>query len=252
MNISGSGTIKGGDYNEEIHVSGSGTIDGRTRCKGLHASGAVRANAEVECTGEIHVSGSGSFEEVKARCVHVSGLFSANTLEVGDILKSSGSCRVSGATAANEANISGSLYSGGNAKFGKAKISGRFECFGDAEAEDFRISGPVTVTGLLNAENIDIEVGFRAYKNRINSIGGTNIRIEISDNEVFGLFHKKAGTVIVAESIEGDEIYLENTECPLVVGKNVIIGEGCKIGKVQYYDNCEVKDGAEVKETEKI
>ena len=132
----------------------------------------------------------------------------------------------------NEANVSGSL-SANEAKFRNAKISGRFDCEGDAEAEEFLISGPVFIKGLLNAENVDIKLGFRKFTNVINSIGGTTIRIELRE-EAHRPFAKTVAKTIVKESIEGDAIFLENTECPLVVGKNVIIGEGCKIGKVQY------------------
>lgn len=253
MKISGSGTIKGGDYNEEIHVSGSGTIDGRTRCTALAASGSVRANAEVICTGGMHVSGSGSFEEVKAESVHVSGSFSAKTLEVKGLLRSSGSCRVEGVTTANEAQISGSLYSGGNAKFGVAQISGRFDCRGDVEAENFAISGPLNTNGLLNAENVEIKLGHGMFDNSINSIGGTNIAVKVYNDHKISLFNfGRIVKTVVKEAIEGDDVYLENTECPLVVGKTVMIGEGCRIGKVQYYDTFEIKDGAEVKEKEKI
>ena len=121
------------------------------------------------------------------------------------------------------------------------------------EAENFTISGPVNIDGLLNAENVAINLGHGTSTNKINSIGGTCIEVKVYNDHKISLFNLgRIVKTVVKEAIEGDEIYLENTECPLVVGKNVTIGEGCKIGKVQYYGNCEVKDGAEVKETGKI
>ena len=250
MNITGSGTIQGGDYNEGIHISGSGIINGRTRCTELHVSGAVCSNSGFECTGEIHVSGSGKFEDVKAAAVHASGSFIAKSLDVGGELRSSGSCKIKEKLNANDAHISGSL-SANEAKFRNAKISGRFDCEGDAEAEEFLISGPVFIKGLLNAENVDIKLGFRKFTNVINSIGGTTIRIELRE-EAHRPFAKTVAKTIVKESIEGDAIFLENTECPLVVGKNVIIGEGCKIGKVQYTNNFSRDGSAEIGFIEKI
>ena len=253
MKISGSGTISGGDYNEQISVSGSGAIDGRLRCTELHASGSVRANAEVECTGDIHISGSGSFEEVITNSAHVSGSFSAKTLTVKGQLRSSGSCRVNGTLTANEAHVSGSLYSGGDAKFGSAEFSGRFDCRGDVEAENFTISGPVNIDGLLNAENVAINLGHGTSTNKINSIGGTYIAVKVYNDHKISLFnYGRIVKTTVKEAVEGDEVYLENTECPLVVGKTVVIGDGCRIKKVQYYDSCEIKDGAEVDQKEKI
>ena len=151
---------------------------------------------------------------------------------------------------ANDAHISGSL-SANEAKFCTAKISGRFDCEGDAEAEEFLISGPVFIKGLLNAEDVTIKQGFRRFTNVINSIGGTTIRIELRE-EAHRPFAKTVAKTIVKESIEGDAIFLENTECPLVVGKNVIIGEGCKIGKVQYTNNFSRDGSAEIGFIEKI
>lgn len=249
MKISGSTTIKGGDYNEEIYISGSATVDGNTRCTGLHASGTINANADFECSGRMEISGSGSFKNVKTYILQSSGKFSADSLYVKGKYESSGTGRITGKIKANNAEISGTFITGGNAVFGRVEIGGRFDCEGDAQAENFKIYGPVSVKGLLNAENINIKLGQRTYKNKINSIGGTNIKVEISP---LVLFKKKAAVLSVAESIEGDDIYLENTECPLVVGKNVYIGEGCKIGKVQYYNSCRVSDGAEIEKVEKI
>ncbi len=251
MKISGSGTISGGDYDNEILISGSGIIDGDMRCAALHASGSVGAEGNVECTGEVHISGSGRFRNLKAKGIHVSGTIHADELLVSELLNVSGTCRTDGAVTAENARVSGSIYVKGGAKFGTAKISGRFDCDGDVEAEDFSISGPLSVKGLLNAENVGIRLGFKKFTNVINSIGGTDIKIEIRE-EAHGLFARKAAVTVVNEAIEGDSIYLENTECPLVVGKTVMIGEGCRIGKVQYYDTFEIKDGAEVKEKEKI
>ena len=253
MKISGNGTIRGNDYNEEIHISGSGTIEGDISCTGLRASGSVKAVGVVICTGEINVSGSGEFKDVKASDMHVSGSVNAENLSVRGELKTSGSCKAREGLDAKKAHISGSLDAGSYAKFGSAEISGRFDCGGDAEAENFTISGPVYIKGLLNAENVEIRLGHGTFTNRINSIGGSNITVKIYNDHKISLFN--IGRIVktaVKETIEGDEIYLENTECPLVVGKNVYIGEGCKIGKVQYYNSCKTSEEAEVCKEEKI
>ena len=47
MNISGSGHIAAGEYNEKISVSGSGKIDGNIRCNALVCSGAVKAQGRI-------------------------------------------------------------------------------------------------------------------------------------------------------------------------------------------------------------
>ena len=39
---------------------------------------------------------------------------------------------------------------------------------------------------------------------------------------------------LTTELIEGDEIYLENTNAKIVRGNNITIGEGCNIGLIEY------------------
>ncbi len=56
MNISGSGHIPAGEYNEKVSISGSGKIDGNLRCLGLSCSGSVHGIGEIECA-EVVCSG---------------------------------------------------------------------------------------------------------------------------------------------------------------------------------------------------
>lgn len=52
----------------------------------------------------------------------------------------------------------------------------------------------------------------------------------------------------MTESIEGDDIYLENVSCPAVTGRRVVVGPGCSIGRVQYSEAAEVSPEARVDE----
>ena len=53
-------------------------------------------------------------------------------------------------------------------------------------------------------------------------------------------------------TVKGDEVQLEHVNCPLVIGKNVKIGKGCKIDLVKYSDMLEISQGASVKRAEKL
>ncbi|GBC75956.1 hypothetical protein HRbin07_00148 [bacterium HR07] len=55
-----------------------------------------------------------------------------------------------------------------------------------------------------------------------------------------------------ADTIEGDEIFLENTKARVVRGKKVQIGEGCEIESVEYSESFEVAPGARVKEQRRV
>ncbi len=120
-------------------------------------------------------------------------------------------------------------------------VKGALNVRGDCEAEDFTLTGSLDVKGLLNAGAIDI--GLKFGNSSIGDIGGTHIKIG-----------KNAGSCLIetevfsAGTIEGDDIYLENTEARMVRGNRVHIGPGCKIEKVEYKSSCRVSPKSEVNE----
>lgn len=239
MNISGAGTIKSNIYDEEIHISGSGRIEGDVRCLALHVSGSVVAFGKAECTGGIHISGSGKFGgDVSCSEMHVSGSVSADNITVRDEVRISGAIRTKGAVKCND-----------------ARISGKTEC-ASFDAENFKSSGEFRIDGLLNVGTADIKLYRGTGSCTAGSIGGTTIRVEKSDDSAIRFFNvfnvRKHVMLTVSESIEGDEIYLENTECHLVIGKKVFIGEGCKIDRIQYTEIYEANAGSQVGEMQKI
>ena len=225
MNISGSGRISAGEYNEKISVSGSGKIDGKVRCKALSCSGSVSGNGELQCIEEVHVSGSMKLaQNLSAQGIHVSG-----SLNVG------GECIA-------EQDI---------------KVSGIMKCHRKLKCTTLKISGGIQCTGLLNAENIEIEFGRTGCS--VGSIGGSNITILSSESKnplnrlaLFSSIIKNIGTFQVGQAIEGDVIAVEQVHAPLIVGRVVAVGAGCQIDLVQYSEEVEVHPDAIVKKLEKI
>ena len=59
-------------------------------------------------------------------------------------------------------------------------------------------------------------------------------------------------TGLCAETIEGDEIYLEYTKAKVIRGNNVTIGEGCEIELVEYKSLFEKSDKSVVIENKKL
>ena len=59
MNISGSGMITSGEY-ENIGISGSAKGEGLISCKNFFCSGSAKLNGELRCEGKISASGSSS------------------------------------------------------------------------------------------------------------------------------------------------------------------------------------------------
>jgi hypothetical protein len=54
------------------------------------------------------------------------------------------------------------------------------------------------------------------------------------------------------ETIEGEEIDIEGTKADLVRGRNVVIGSGCEIERVEYSGTLTVDKTAKVEEQVKI
>lgn len=239
MNISGSGQISAGEYNERISVSGSGKATGNVRAIGFSCSGSAVCEGYLECTEDVKVSGS----------MKVEGALTAEVLKVSGALKVGGECRV------GEIKISGSLKCEKGVKAAVIKCSGGLSAGGDVEAEEIRIAGAIKCSGLLNGEKIDISIGGGS---RVGSIGGSVINVfEEGSGGIarMPLISKLLGSkrgLAVEESVEGDIIALEYTEAPLVVGRVVAIGEGCRIGLVQYSEQLEVHPKAIVEKRERV
>ncbi|AKN30033.1 integral membrane protein CcmA involved in cell shape determination [Clostridium carboxidivorans P7] len=215
MKISGSGKISGGKYNE-VKISGSAKVEGDIECYTYKCSGSssVNGNAKAETVG---ISGS----------TKITGDLDTDEITV------SGSLHILGDVNARKVKISGSSDIGGSLHTEDIQISGSVSIDGDCEAENFNARGGFKIGGLLNAGNVDIEM----YGNcRVKDIGGENIKVRLGKGHFFGkmlnLFMDSKG--LEAGTIEGDDIFLENTTAKIVRGNNVTIGDNCSIETVEY------------------
>ena len=97
----------------------------------------------------------------------------------------------------------------------------------------------------MNAETIELSIGSRC---EVENIGCTTLKVK----KDFTGFSIGAKPCLKTESIEGDAIELEYTEAEVVRGKNVTIGKKCKIGRVEYSESLDIRDGGEVEEQVKV
>ncbi len=242
ISISGSGKINGGEYGK-ISISGSGAIVGGIRCEEIRVSGSASADGEINCSGDVKIAGS-------FKC--------KGKLSAAGELKIAGSCRTDGEVVGNVIKIAGSFCSGGKIAGKEIKVSGSIGTINDIEGEQVKLSGSAEIGGLLSAEKIEIELADRGQM-KISQIGGTDIEVYGSEKSLdvnfIGLFklHRssRAGK-LVCSIIEGDNITLSNTECQTVRGKNIVIGENCVIGTVEYSEQYTVCDSALVNHSEKV
>lgn len=236
LRINGTGTVSGGNF-RSVSISGTGKVTTDTVCRDFRISGSgeIMGNLESESfriNGSAHLGGDVKSQEVKVNgSANFRGNIACHTMQV------SGSCDV-------EKNV--------DAQF--LKISGSTQITGDCNAEKFNAYGAFDIGGLLNADEVTIELYW--HKSHAREIGGENIHVTRGSKRhgflkfigLFGMNNPRLDT----DTIEGDNVYLENTQAKVVRGRNVTIGSGCHIGLVEYQGDYEKHKDAEVAEERKI
>ena len=262
--FSGRGQLGGGEYGR-LHFSGSGHIRGDATCTAIKTSGSFHSDGDILCSGEAESSGSfqcgGDFKAESYRSsgsAHIkqdmtigtlasSGSLSLEGSVVGGDIHTSGSFRVKGGMQGGNLSVSGSASFEGSVKSEKTESSGSLQIGGDCEAERFASTGKVVIGGLLNAEDIQMKIAKSDC--RIGEIGGE--RIEIRRSPYVWMLVPMVNGMLVTNSIEGDEIYLENTKAKIVRGKHVKIGCGCEIDEVEYSETFDCAVDAVVRASQK-
>jgi len=237
ITINGSGSITGGKYGD-VRINGSGEINGDVECASLtiNGSGAVKGALKA---GQAAFNGSGT----------VQGPLQADTVQVH------GAASLKGDVTTREIDISGAVSVHGNVSTEQAKCAGAFSVSGDFNAEKFEARGGFKIDGLLNAGEIDICLHGDC---RAREIGGSSISVRLDTREHWGVGNLFRGLLpnhhhhLVTDSIEGDEISLENTQARVVRGKRVTIGPGCDIALVEYTERYQQDEGAQVTEQRQV
>lgn len=223
--ISGSGDINGDLTCKTLKIAGSGDIGGSVDCEKLEISGSGDISRNVEASGRVSISGSGDI---------------GGDVKCGGDVALSGSGDVSGTVACRTLVISGSANIEKSVEVHKLEMSGSGDIKGDASCEEALISGSSSVSGLLNAESIVVELG----EVDIGEIGCTTLTVR--DKNCGG------NKSLTCRVIEGDNISLIKTSAKTVRGRNVVVGDGCKIDTVEYSESLTVSDNAEVGKTVKL
>jgi cytoskeletal protein CcmA (bactofilin family) len=252
LHISGFSEAPGGVYGS-VSISGAGELGGSVKCTSFRCSGSAEVDGDLQA-GELRSSGNLEVEgdlDVAGQLSSSGNLEVEGNLRCGDLVSSSGNLEVEGSMEAPSFHCSGAAEISGSIQGGEIRISGSvevydsihcsaFECSGslelkgDLESETVKFTGDTEIGGLLNAEVVTISA--RA-KSQITNIGGSTIRVLRKSNGLFG----RGG--LKSETIEGDTVELENTTAQVVRGKQVVIGEGCHIQRVEYSESLDAHPG---------
>ena len=226
LKIYGSGSSSGGIYSK-IRVMGEGRISGDTECFIAKTFGSSVFDQDIQAD-EFTVYGTSIVRgKLLAKQIKIYGDADFNDSD------------------AEELNVWGNLDIFGTHTGEKVNTKGNLTIKGNCEVDQFLSKGMFTVLGLLSADVIDIGLKFGISK--VQEMGGEriNVRKDIS------LFSHKRNPLLVADTIEGDDIFLENTKAKIVRGNHVHIGQGCEIDSVEYFQTYKVSRGANVQSSHK-
>ncbi len=220
LKIYGQGSTSGGKFKNVI-IKGSGQIKGDMECNNLkiYGDGQFDGNLKVEDT--INIKGKTEFNgEIKAKKFKIQG----------------------------EVQVKGEIFAD------DTSITGNITTDNDFNAETFTSEGGFTINGLLNADQIKINIYWPC---KVHEIGCSEIKVK-KDVKMSFLGLKDmikpvcSNKILTADIIEGDLIYLENTNAKIVRGNNVTIGTGCKIELVEYKESFKKDEKSIVDKNNKI
>lgn len=219
LNISGSGSCCGGDY-DQVDISGHGKVTGDLTCDVLHVSGMAKLMGNVACR-RAQISGMGRIcGTLETNELEISGKVDCESDVIGEAVNISGMCKID--TALNTTKM--------------LRIQGMVTTGGDINGEQIISEGLVKCGGLMSCEKLTFTC---RGVSRIREIGGSIVEVRGTDRAYMKLFSFLLPSTyredkLVSDLIEGDEVSLEHCEVKVVRGKKVRIGEGCKIGLVEY------------------
>ena len=231
IQIDGLGTYGGGEF-EKVSIAGSGKFTESVKSEKFQVSGIGTLLGELE-TKKLGVSGT----------CKVEGNILAENIDVSGVLKCAGNVEVS-----EEFRVNGMTKIEQCLKANTVKGRGFLEVKEDISGEMIEIEGVLNCGKFLNCE---VLVFTGVGTSVLNEIGAARIRIKQGYESVakfLGPFMPKMlkENKVVANTIEGDEIILENCEVKVVRGKNVKIGKGCRIAVVEYSDQIDIDSEAVV------
>lgn len=221
MRISGSSTMPGGDYGK-VSISGSGKVQGNLRADSIRCSGSARVQGNVT-TEDLSCSGSCALHgDVYAKEVGISGALKVEGTLTGEKIEVSGAIKTERMLRCQKLNVAGGLSVGE-----------------DVEAEEANLAGGIKIAGLLNAERIELK---SSPSSRIKDIGCSSLKVR---KEKGSLLKRMLSTdyALEADSIEGDQVDLEYTRADVIRGRDLYIGQGCKVRRAEYTGTCRAEEG---------
>lgn len=235
ISIMGEGSISSGNY-QTVRVMGDGKILGYIEAGKLSIMGTLASESALK-VGYLSISGEGKFGAVDAENIRIMGTGEFNGAVKTKTIKIMGEAEIRDSLKAQEITIMGSLE-------GKSLESETFVSNGAFELEALNANDiKVTLRGPCKA----LEIGGETIKVKYPRV--KKILLDVLD---ILLFRKTKRVGLIADTIEADSIYLENTVAKAVKGNNVVIGSGCKIRSIEYKETLYIDNSSIVEKSLQI
>ncbi|MFA9456855.1 hypothetical protein ACERJO_08775 [Halalkalibacter sp. AB-rgal2] len=198
---------------------------------------------------EINISGTATFQkEVKTEFFEVIGRCKLNATVQSETFINKGSCFVKDKLTCNKLiNIGQGSFHNIDAdsikSFGSLKVNDSILC------RTFQSTGYIKLDGELIGEHVSMEVSAPSKVHEIK--GNEKVAIKSVKATFFNIISFVRRKVI-ANSIQGKNVYLEHTEANHVSGENVDIGKKCKIEEVFYKQRLKIHSSALVRKSTRI
>lgn len=219
----------------DLRINGVGKSAGGSFDR-VQINGKVEINGNVDCN-DFQLNGLGT----------IKGNVKAETFQV------SGKSDVHGNLECDKVTIDGKIDIKGDVSVTRIENNGMLGISGELSSESFRSHGGFNIGGLLNSGQIDILIYAPCSA---KEIGGEEIEIRAGSKFALSTFIGSIfpGKFFKTDTLEGDNIYLEDTIAKTVRGQNVKIGPGCQIDLVEYKNTFQKgqQSDIKVKESRKI
>lgn len=223
-----------GMYSDMV-VAGLGTFDGGVYDK-VRIDGVAFVKGDVQCDRFI-CNGSGKLNgSVSAHSMDVNGLASFGSHVQAQQIKVCGKANIDGDLLGEELRVDGSVSVSTNCEMHSIDVHGRLSVDRDIRATRFNTNGSFRAGNQVLAEYVRIELNGHCEARELRAKQIEAVRGYVKKNSFLGAMFQAFGQqpLLEAQLIEGDSIRLEQTHASLVRGRQVSIGPGSQISRVEY------------------
>lgn len=155
-------------------------------------------------------------------------------------LKVMGTMQIAGAATIASVRVMGTLTIDGALRGEKCSILGECTVQGDCSAEILRVKGTCEIAGMVNADQVNIEF---FGPSKIREIGCETANLRPRKH-----WFKHNNCICNVDTIEGDDLHLEQVKARVIRGNRIEIGPNCTVERVEYGSSLSVHPTAHVKD----